>query len=253
MEFTDQVVLVTGAARGIGAATARAFAQAGADVVVNDILDAQPIADEIAGLGRRSMFLQADVADAEQVDSMVQAAFDKMGKIDVLVANAAFSDRAPFHEISLEGFRRTIDVTMYGPFYCMRSVVKRMLAAETTGAIVVVGSPHAVAPVADSMAYNMAKAAVDHMVRTAAVELYDKPIRVNCVHPGWTDTPGERKFTSDEEITRQLHRLPRNRLARPEEIARGILFLASRDSDYISGSTLAIDGALRMAAAGKGV
>jgi glucose 1-dehydrogenase len=96
------------------------------------------------------------------------------------------------------------------------------------------------------MAYNMAKAAVDQMARTAAVELLCHRIRVNIVHPGWTDTPGERKYFSEEVIERVAKTLPWGRLARPEEIARGVLFLVDPASDYITGSTLTIDGGLQL-------
>ena len=97
-----------------------------------------------------------------------------------------------------------------------------------------------------SMAYNMAKAAVDQMARTAALELAPRRIRVNLIHPGWTDTPGERKFFSEEVLQRAGADLPWGRLARPEEIARGIVFLLEPDSDYITGATLSIDGGIQL-------
>jgi glucose 1-dehydrogenase len=96
------------------------------------------------------------------------------------------------------------------------------------------------------MAYNMAKAALDQMARTAAVELFAQRIRVNIVHPGWTDTPGERKYFTEEAIQKAAAELPWGRLARPEEIARGILFLVDPASDYITGTTLAIDGGIQL-------
>ena len=114
------------------------------------------------------------------------------------------------------------------------------------GCIICIGSPHAHLPLPASMAYNMAKAAVDQMARTAAVELLPHRIRVNIVHHGWTDTPGERKYFSEEVLQRTATTLPWGRLARPEEIARGILFLVDPASDYITGSTLTIDGGIQL-------
>src|SRR5262249_39627437 len=146
-------------------------------------------------------------------------------RLDGLVANAFYSDEAPFHTAEMAGFRRTIDVTMWGAFYALRAATNQMIRQGRGGSVVVVSSPHAREAFPTSMAYNMAKAAVDQMARTAAVELLTHRIRVNIVHPGWTDTPGERKYFSEEVIQREAARLPWGRLARPEEIARGILFL----------------------------
>ena len=108
--------------------------------------------------------------------------------------------------------------------------------------MVCISSPHANKAIPGSMAYNMGKAAVDQMARTAAVELAQFRIRVNIIHPGWTDTPGERKFFAEEELMSRGSGLPWGRLAQPEEIARGVLFLCDPASDYINGSTLNIDG-----------
>src|ERR1700738_4753651 len=121
-----------------------------------------------------------------------------------------------------------------------------MIKQGQGGSIVIVGSPHAVVAVRKSMAYNMAKAATDHMARTAATELLSHRIRVNIVHPGWTDTPGERKYFSEELLQQAASMLPMKRLAQPEEIARGVLFLVDPASDYITGSTISIDGGTQL-------
>ncbi|MCH7685507.1 MAG: SDR family oxidoreductase, partial [Planctomycetes bacterium] len=97
-----------------------------------------------------------------------------------------------------------------------------------------------------SMAYNMSKAAIDHMCRTAAIELAPHRIRVNIVHPGWIDTPGERKFFSEEQIAAGAKKLPFGRLGRPEEIAKGVAYILSHEADYMTGSTLTIDGAVSL-------
>jgi glucose 1-dehydrogenase len=114
------------------------------------------------------------------------------------------------------------------------------------GSIVVVSSPHAYTAIPLSMAYNMSKAAIDQMARTAAIELVEHRIRVNIVTPGWIDTPGERKFFSEEDIRRAGSKLPWQRLGTPEEIGRGVVFLCDPASDYITGSSLTIDGGITL-------
>lgn len=251
--LSNQVALVTGAGRGIGRAVAVALAQAGAAVAVNDVSaeGAQVVAAEIKAAGLRAIATPGDVADLAAVESWIEAAVEEFGRLDIAVSNAAYSDREPFHEANLDGFRRTIDVTMWGAFNVLRAATRQMLAQPQSlptqrGSIVIVGSPHAVQPIPNAMAYNMAKAAIDQMARTAAIELVQQRIRVNILHPGWTDTPGERKFASDGELAQTGRMLPWGRLARAEEIARGVVFLCDPASEYVTGSTLLIDGGLSL-------
>lgn len=254
MQLAGQTALVTGAGRGIGRAIALALAQAGAAVAVNDLSAelADAVAQEIASLGGQSLATVCDVAVQREVEQVVQRATTHFGRVDIAVANAAYSDRELFHQADMEGFRRTIDVTMWGGFHLVRAAAQQMLAQpplserRDRGAIVVIGSPHALIPVPTAMAYNMAKAAIDQMARTAAIELIDHKIRVNVVHPGWTDTPGERKFASEPALQQTAASLPWGRMARPEEIARGVVFLCDPASEYITGSTLLIDGGLSL-------
>jgi len=177
---------------------------------------------------------------------MVAATADSFGKLDVAVANAYYSAREPFWQADMAKFRRTVDVTMWGAFYTLRAATQRMVEQGRGGSIVLIGSPHAVFAVPEAMAYNMAKAAVDHMARTAAIELVGHRIRVNTIHPGWIDTPGEREHATEEEIQRSAAKLPWKRLGQPEEIARGVVFLCDPNSDYITGTTLGIDGGITL-------
>lgn len=245
LKLSGKVALVTGASAGIGRATALALAQAGADVAINYLTypeEAEHLAEQIRSLGRRALLCRVDVADQPAVEAMVARLVTELGRLDILVTSAVYSDRELFHQADMAGFRRTIDVSMWGAFHALRASANQMLRQGQGGAIVVVGSPHAHVALPSCMAYNMAKAAVDQMARTAAIELVRHKIRVNLVHPGWTDTPGERKFFSEEVLQRAGAALPSGRLARPEEIARGILFLVDPESEYIVGSTLTIDG-----------
>jgi glucose 1-dehydrogenase len=237
--------IVTGGSRGIGRATALALAQAGADVAVNyysNREEAEGVAEAVRKLGPRSLVLQGDVADQQTVEDMVRNTVAEFGRLDVAVSNAVYSDREPFYTAKMEGFRRTIDVTMWGAFYLLRAAALQMIPHGGGGSIVMISSPHAWIPCPNAMAYNMAKAATDHMARTAATELYEHRIRVNIVHPGWIDTPGERKFAEEEEIRAAAKKLPWGRMGTPEEIGRGVVFLCDPASDYMTGSALLIDG-----------
>jgi glucose 1-dehydrogenase len=248
MVLHDQIALVTGAGRGIGRAIALALARAGTHVAVNDING--PAAEEVAGevrrAGRQALPLTGDVAEPAAVEQAVAATVREFGRLDLAVANAYYSDRELFWQADLDRFRRTIDVTMWGAFYTLRAAARRMIEQGHGGAIVLIGSPHAVFAVPRAMAYNMAKAAVDHMARTAAIELVEHRIRVNVIHPGWIDTPGEREHATEEAIQRAAAKLPWKRLGRPEEVARGVVFLCDPASDYITGSTLGIDGGITL-------
>ncbi len=247
--LAHHVALVTGGSRGIGGATAVALAQAGADVCINHFQDADNAAEVVARieqLGRRALAIDADVSDPDAVDAMVESLVDHFGRLDAAVLSAIYSDREPLLTASLEGLRRTIDVSMWGALFTLRAVARQMVASQTRGAITAISSPHAYKAYADCMAYNMAKAAVDQMCRSAALEFAPHRIRVNWVYPGWTDTPGERKFYTDEQLEKAAAGLPWGRLARPDEIARAVVFLTDPASEYLTGSSILVDGGITM-------
>jgi glucose 1-dehydrogenase len=249
MKLAGKVALVTGASAGIGKASALALAQQGADVAINYLTfpeGADEVAGQVRALGRKAILCRVDVSDQAAVDQMVGRVVAELGRLDIFVSVAVYSDREPFHTADMAGFRRTIDVTMWGAYYGLRASVNQMIKQGGGGSAVIVSSPHAVMAIPSCMAYNMAKAALDQMARTAAVELFEHRIRVNILYPGWTDTPGERKFFTEDVLARSAKQLPLGRLARPDEIARGVVFLADPDSDYITGSTLAIDGGTQL-------
>lgn len=245
MKLKGKVALVTGASIGIGRASAFALAQEGADIAFNYLSNtkkAEELADEIRALGGRVMIHQLDVSDQDAVEKMVARTAEGFGKLDIFVSSAVFSDREPFNTANMEGFRRTINVSMWGAYHALRASANQMITQGHGGNAVIVSSPHAYIPMPMSCAYNMAKAAIDQMARTAALELANHRIRVNILHPGWTDTPGERKFFTEEALQKAAAELPWGRLATSEEVARCVVFLADPASDYITGSTLAIDG-----------
>jgi glucose 1-dehydrogenase len=248
-ELAGKVALVTGASLGIGRSTAIELARRGAKVGVNfrsHPEQAQEVIDAIAAEGGHAIALQADVADQEAVERLVADTVERFGRLDIAVSNAAYSDREIFHVADMKGFRRTVDVTMWGAFYLMRAATQQMIRQGGGGAIVIVSSPHAFIPAPRAMAYNMSKAAIEHAARTAAIEVAEHRIRINVIQPGWTDTPGERKFASEETLQRAGAKIPLGRLGTPEEIAEGIAFLADPRQTYMTGATLLIDGGISL-------
>ena len=249
IDLQGQVAVVTGASLGIGRATAIALGEAGADVVVNyrsHEEQAEEVVEAINATGSRAIKVQADVADQPQVEQLVQAAVDTFGKVDIAISNAAYSDREVFYEADMEEFRRTVDVTMWGAFHLLRAATRQMVQQGQGGVITLVSSPHAFIPAPRAMAYNMSKAALEHMSKTAAIELAPHRIRVNMIQPGWTDTPGERKFADEETLQRAGAKIPLGRLGTSEEMAEGILFLADPKNQYMTAANLLIDGGISL-------
>jgi glucose 1-dehydrogenase len=225
------------------------MARAGANIGVNyrsHPEEAEDVAAEVRGFGGTAVLLQCDISDQAAVEQMVRDFVREVGQLDGLVSNAAYSDRETMVNADMSGFERTIDVSMWGAFYGVRAAAQTMVKQGTGGAILVVSSPHAVLAIPSSMAYNMAKAAIDHMARTAAIELASHRIRVNVVHPGWIDTPGERKFFTEEELDEGAQSIPWGRLGQPDEIGRLVAFVMSDDCDYMTGSTLLMDGGISL-------
>ncbi len=245
MNFSGKNALVTGSSKGIGAAIAIELAKGGANVTLNcnsSKDQAELVAEEIRKLGRKALVVAADVSQQSAVEDMVQQTVSEFGSLDLFVSNAVYSDRELMVKADMEGFKRTVDVSMWGAFFGVRASAQQMLKQGRGGAITVVSSPHAIIPIPTAMAYNMSKAAIDHMARTAAIELVRHGIRVNIFHPGWIDTPGERKFFSEDQLESGAKSLPMNRMGSPEEMARGVCFTLSDDAAYMTGSTLTMDG-----------
>ena len=190
------------------------------------------------------------MSDRETVEGMVDQTAARFGSLDLFVSNAVYSDREPFLDADLDGFRKTIDVSMWGAFYGVRAACRQMREqfrqSGRGGAVVTVSSPHAEMAYPTAMAYNMAKAAVDQMARTAAVEVAKYGIRVNILHPGWIDTPGERKFFTEGQLAEGAETLLLKRLGTPEECGKAVAYMLSGDAAYMTGSTLSLDGGVKL-------
>jgi len=248
-DFQGRVAVVTGASLGIGRATAVAFGREGARVVVNyrsHRQQAEEVVQAVRAVGSQAISVQADVADQAAVEKLIARTVEEFGQLDIAVSNAAYSDRELFFQADMAGFRRTVDVTMWGAFYLMRAATQQMIKQGKGGAICIVSSPHAFIPAPRAMAYNMSKAAIEHMARTAAIEVAEYRIRINLIQPGWTDTPGELKFASRETLDSAGAKIPLGRLGTAEEMAEGILFLSSPRNEYITGAALLVDGGISL-------
>ena len=245
IDLSGKAALVTGASRGIGRGCAVELARCGADVAVNyrsHPEEAEEVAAEVRSLGRRAETFGADVSDRGAVDAMVAGAAQALGRLDIVVANAYYSKRQPFLELDVDEARRTLDVTLWGAFHAAQAGARQMVAEGHGGHILFISSVLGFIPFPTSSAYNTAKAGVNHLASTIAGELAGHRIRVNVIEPGWTDTPGERQFSTEEELRAGGEALPWKRLGRPDEIGRAAAFLSSDAADYVTGATLRVDG-----------
>jgi glucose 1-dehydrogenase len=245
IDLSGRVALITGASRGIGRGCAMEMAKAGADVVVNynqHPEDAAEVVGQVEKLGRRAVAIKANVGERPAVDRLVRTALDQFGKIDILVNNAYRSIRKPFLDLTDEDVEATWAVSLWGVFRCSQAVARHMVERRQGGKIIVISSVLSFIPIPTSLAYNTAKAGINQMAHTMATELAPHRIHVNVIEPGWTDTPGERQFATEEQIQEGGKKLPLGRLGRSDEIGKMATFLASDAADYITGGCFRVDG-----------
>ncbi len=247
IELKGKVALISGSSRGIGRGCALEMARAGADIALNYRThpdEAEAVAAEIRAMGRQALVVGADVADRSAVENLVDTTIEEFGHLDIAVCNAAYSKREPFLEMSIEGMQRTLDVTLWGVFHLAQASARQMVEQGRGGCLLFISSVHAFIPVPTSLAYNAAKAGLNHMGATIANELTPHHIRVNTIEPGWIDTPGERNYATEEEIREGGQKLPWGRMGSIEDIGRAATFLCSDAADYITGAVLRVDGGL---------
>lgn len=247
--FKGKVAFITGAARGIGRGIALVLAKEGADIVLNDLAvsdDAHETAAEIQAMGRNILLAPADVSNREMIAAAFAQGAEHFGHIDIVVANAGFSIREPVLDANWEHVQQIIATCQLGVFHTAQLAAQQMVrqadAGRPGGKILIISSIMGELSIAQSSAYNMAKAAVMNLGRTLANELAEHRINVNVINPGWIDTPGERRYASEDEIAAGGERMPWGRLGTPEDIGKAAAFLVSEDADYISGATLRVDG-----------
>ncbi|MFF2091523.1 SDR family NAD(P)-dependent oxidoreductase [Paenibacillus sp. NPDC058174] len=242
MRLKDKVAIITGGASGIGAETVKLFVKEGAKAVIADFSDqGQQLAEELNGAGHDALFVKTDVTKSDDIQRMVEETVRKYGRIDILFANAGIAKDAPGHELSPEAWQRTVDINLTGVFLSDKYVIEQMLKQGTGGAIVNCGSIHSHVGKGSVTAYAAAKGGVKLLTQTLGIDYASKGIRVNAVCPGYIDTP---LLAGMNDAIRQhlisLH--PIGRLGKPEEIAKAVLFLASEDASFVTGTTLLVDG-----------
>lgn len=239
-------VLITGASRGIGAATARVFARAGWNVAVqyqNSEQAALALAQELRGLGVTAAALRADVSDAGQVKQCVEQARQALGGLDCLVCNAGIAlPQQLLTDTTPEQWRALMGVDLDGVFHCVHAAVPH-LVRQHSGSIVTVSSMWGVTGGSCEAPYSAAKAGVIGLTRALAKELGPSGIRVNCVAPGVIDTDMNRHL-SQEDLAALGEETPLGRIGTPEEVAEAILFLAGEKAGFITGQVLNVDGGM---------
>jgi len=238
-------VLISGGTSGIGLASARRFLDEGSRVFIAGV-DAVELADALAELGGAGPALDgivADVSSQDDVEALAQAAAAFLGRVDVLANNAGIARKARFLELDAAAWDRTIAVNLRGMFLVAQAVAQRMAADGKGGAIVNMASTNALGGEEAFADYNASKGGVLQLTRTMAVELGGEAIRVNCLCPGFIDTPLNEALESEEESRAyERDKIPLGRRGRADEVAAAYAFLASDDASFIHGVALVIDG-----------
>lgn len=247
MTLSGEVALVTGASRGIGRSIAVALAKAGAEVIVNYVHSAdkaKAVCDEIAAEGGRAMPLQFDVSKPEDIKTAVDTVLKDGKSISILVNNSGITRDGLSMRYSAEDWDNVLDTNLRGAFFTCQALMRSMTKARK-GAIVNVSSIVGIMGNPGQAAYCASKAGLIGMTKSLAKELAPRNIRVNAVAPGYIETEMTDKLTEDQRQA-MLKYIPLGRVAKPEEVAHAVVFLASPEASYITGQTLIVDGGMGM-------
>jgi glucose 1-dehydrogenase len=253
----DQRALVTGATSGIGRSVALALARAGATVVINHrrhLDESTAVIKEIEQYGGRAIALSADVSKENEVERMFADAVAQLGSLDILVNNAGLQRDAPFHEMTLDQWRTVIDINLTGQFLCARAAVREFLRrgpdprrSRALGKIICISSVHEVIPWAGHVNYAASKGGVMLMMKSLAQEVASKRIRVNSISPGAIKTPINQSAWETPDAEQKLLKLiPYGRVGVVEDVAKAAVWLASDESDYVTGTSLFVDGGMML-------
>ncbi|MBB4146183.1 SDR family oxidoreductase [Rhizobium rhizoryzae] len=249
--------IVTGASSGIGLAIAEGLAAAGCAVAVNyhsHAEAAQELVDRIIDQGGRAIAIQADVSKEADVIRLFDEAAKAFKRVDVLVSNSGIQKDAAIADMSLDDWNAVIDLNLTGQFLCAREAVRRFRGqpmngrpARSAGVIITMSSVHESIPWAGHINYASAKGGVHMFTRTLAQEVAADGIRVNAIAPGAIRTPiNKDAWESDEELSKLLRLIPYGRIGEPEDVAKAAVWLASDEADYITGTTLYVDGGMSL-------
>jgi glucose 1-dehydrogenase len=241
-------VLVTGSSKGIGRGIAIRLAREGADVVINynsDPRGAEEALAEVQALGRRGAIIRANLGTVSEVRELVAQSADALGGLDVLINNAGIEKHAAFQDVTEADFDAVLDVNLKGVFFATQAFVQQCIAAGRPGKIINISSVHEELAFPNFAAYCASKGGVRMLTRTLAVELGPLGITINSIAPGAIETPINTKLLNDPvKLQSLLRQIPLNRLGKPDDVAGLAVFLASADSDYVTGTTYRIDGGL---------
>lgn len=241
------VAVVTGASRGLGAAMVRRLASEGWSVgcLATSEASATPIAREVAeSFGVTTLAVGALVEDRPQVDAALDEVERELGPISLMVNNAGIAQVTSFLDVDAEDFARVVDINLLGVFHGSQAAARRMVASETAGSIIQLGSIAGINGFPLRVSYCGTKAAVHQMTKVMAIDLAEHNIRVNCVAPGYIRTDMVQDLISDGKVDEGLlqRRIPTSALGTPENIASCVSWLASDDASYITGETITVDG-----------
>ncbi len=257
LKLVGQAALVTGANSGIGKAVAIALANEGAKVVVNYVTKpelADAVVDEIKANGGTAIALQADVSNEQQVQAMFQQMYQAFGTIDILVNNAGLQKDSAFQDMSLADWQLVININLTGQFLCAREAVREFLRrginpaiSKAAGKIICMSSVHEVIPWGGHVNYATSKGGVMMLMKSMAQELAPRKIRVNSIGPGAIQTPiNKSAWDTPEALDKLLTLIPYDRIGEPEDIGKLAAWIASDESDYITGTTIFCDGGMTL-------
>lgn len=248
MKLEGKTALVTGANQGIGQAIAIRLAQEGADIVIDyrsHPEGAEETKAKVGAAGRQCVTIKADVSILSEVTHLVELGIQQFGNIDILVNNAGVEKNADFWDVTEEDYDKVMDVNLKGAFFVTQAIVKHLRATKRPGKVINISSVHEELPFPHFTAYCASKGGLKMMMRNLAVELGPLGITINNVAPGAIATSINTKFLNDpDQLGSVLKNIPLSRLGQPGDVASLVAFLASSDADYITGSTLYVDGGL---------
>ena len=246
--LAGKVALVTGSSSGIGAGIAVRFAKEGADVVINysgHIEGAQDTQAQVAALGRKSIIVKADVSTVADVQAMVNAGWDQLGKVDILVNNAGVEKGSDFVDVTESDYDLVLGVNLKGPFFTTEAFVRRLFAANMPGRVINISSVHEDMVFPHFASYCASKGGIRMLMRDLSVELGPKNITVNNIAPGAIVTPINNGLLHDKaRLDPLLANIPLGRLGSVDDVASLATFLASDEASYVTGSTYVVDGGL---------
>jgi 3-oxoacyl-[acyl-carrier protein] reductase len=246
MKLEGRTAIVTGARRSIGRAVALALAKEGANVVVSDVSqqDCQKVVDQIKDLGRRGLAIKCDVSSRAEVEDMVKRTVAEFGRVDILVNNAGIINFKPFLELTEEEWDRTLNVNLKGQFLCARAVAGEMTKNRWGRIINIASISSGGCGIAFPLIahYTASKGGVVALTEALALELTPHGINVNAICPGAIDTDMAKGVKEGGQLEQVLLRIPKGRLGQPDDIANLTVFLASEESDYVTGAAIVIDG-----------